>query len=180
MPSPMQQQYGNPYPIETAFFTFENGLKGDAIRTLFETMREYQEGICVYGSQASFEWGYLDCDRPYVTKKLWNAGKNPSDRVRRVEMPNCYAGLPKSLWKYTVGDRYDKGNPIESLKKGEGGAHHGAHPHLVDEFIRSIVDNRKPAVNVALASNITAACICAHQSAMENGRTIGIPSFGTD
>lgn len=63
----MEEQYGNPYPVESAIFSFENGLKGEATRTLFETARVYQEGMFVYGSDASFEWGFSDGDNPIIT-----------------------------------------------------------------------------------------------------------------
>jgi hypothetical protein len=45
------KQYGNPFPVESALFEFENGLKGEATRSLFETARMYQEGMFVYGSR---------------------------------------------------------------------------------------------------------------------------------
>ena len=50
----LHTQYGNPFPVESALFEFENGLKGEATRSLFETTRAYQEGLFVYGSDASF------------------------------------------------------------------------------------------------------------------------------
>lgn len=39
----LTKQYGNPFPFESALFEFENGLKGEATRSLFETARAYQE-----------------------------------------------------------------------------------------------------------------------------------------
>ena len=68
MDESLTKQYGNPFPIESAHFTFANGLKGEATRSLFETARMYQEGMFVYGSKASFEWGFADHDNPYITK----------------------------------------------------------------------------------------------------------------
>ena len=61
-------RYGNPYPVESALLRFENGLKAEATRSLFETARQYQEGLFVYGSRASFEWGFADGDDPIVTE----------------------------------------------------------------------------------------------------------------
>lgn len=63
----LTKQYNNPYPIESAIFEFENGLKGEATRSLFETARVYQDGMFVYGSNMSFEWGFGDSDNPYIT-----------------------------------------------------------------------------------------------------------------
>ncbi|MCL2815415.1 MAG: Gfo/Idh/MocA family oxidoreductase, partial [Oscillospiraceae bacterium] len=54
----LTKPYNNPFPVESALFEFENGLKGEATRSLFETAREYQEGLFIYGSDGSFEWGF--------------------------------------------------------------------------------------------------------------------------
>ena len=43
----LSKLYGNPYPVESALFEFENGMKGEATRSLFETARAYQEGLFV-------------------------------------------------------------------------------------------------------------------------------------
>ncbi|HEY3290216.1 MAG TPA: gfo/Idh/MocA family oxidoreductase, partial [Anaerolineae bacterium] len=58
-----------------------------------------------------------------------------------------------------------------------GGGHHGSHPHLVHEFISSIVERRKPLIDAVTAANWTAAGICAHESAMQGGAEITVPSF---
>lgn len=92
-------------------------------------------------------------------------------------MPNYLDDLPEELWKFTVGGNYDPLNPQKSLMKGAGGGHHGSHPHLVNEFISSILEDRKPAIDEELGANITAAGICAHESALRDGKVIYIPEF---
>ena len=177
----LTKRYGNPYPVESALFEFENGLKGEATRSLFECARIYQEGLFVYGSDACFEWGFADGDNPYVTRL-----HPPKDGGTRggyydaavTEMPNYYTGLPEPLWKFTVGGNFDPLNPQETLKKGAGGGHHGSHPHLVNEFIRSIIEEREPWIGVELGGNITAAGICAHESAMRGGSAVEVPYIG--
>lgn len=174
----LTKQYGNPFPVESALFEFENGLKGEATRSLFECARIYQEGLFVYGSDACFEWGFADGDNPYVTRL-----HPPKDGGTRggyydaeiTEIPNYYTDLPEPLWKFTVGGNFDPLNPQETLKKGAGGGHHGSHPHLVNEFIRSIIDEREPWIGVELGANITAAGICAHESAMHGGAAVEVP-----
>ena len=138
----LMERYGNPYPVESALFEFENGLKAEATRTLFETVRAYQEGMFVYGSEMSFEWGHGDDDDPYVTKQL------PAEEGRRgrrtaceaISLPNPYHSLPPELQHFTVGRNYDPQNPQESLKIGAGAGHHGSHPHLVHNFVKSIIE----------------------------------------
>jgi predicted dehydrogenase len=178
MDESLHKQYGNPYPVESALFEFENGLKGEATRSLFETARMYQEGMFVYGSKKSFEWGFTDNDTPYITTlgELTDRRGKPTEFIQQ-EMPNFYSSLPPEIQKFTVGSGYDPLNPQESLRKGAGGGHHGSHPHLVNEFVMSIVEGRKPLIDEELGGNITAAGICAHESAMKNGEPVIVPLF---
>lgn len=181
------KKYQNPYPLETALLQFENGLKAEVTRSLFETAHVYKEGFNVYGSRKSFEWGFYDGSDPYITtlEGLADIELNPDTKGVRgratpsaqIEMPNYYEALPQSIRKYTVGKNYDATNPQNSLKKGAGGGHHGAHPHLVHEFVRSIMEDREPAVNPKLAYNITETCLCIHDSAMQGGRLIEVPDW---
>ena len=172
-------RYGNPFPVESALFHFENGLKGEATRTLFETARVYQEGLFAYGSDACFEWGFADNDPPYVTKAFpaANGLRGGTTKYGPVEMPNYHALLPAEIQRFTVGGNYDPLNPQISLSKGAGGGHHGSHPHLVHEFVSSIIEDRPPAIDETLAANITAAGICAHDSAMRDGAAVDVPLF---
>lgn len=60
--------------------------------------------------------------------------------------------------------------PQDSLKKGSGGGHHGSHPHLVHEFVTSILEDRKPWIDEVLASNICCWGLCPSISACERCR----------
>ena len=179
MSESLVRQYGNPFPVETAIFAFENGLKGEATRSLFETARAYQEGMFVYGSDASLEWGFADNDPPLITTlhppKEGSRGGITETRV--TPMPNDYSDLPEALWHFTVGGNFDPLNPQESLKKGAGGGHHGSHAHLVHEFVSSCLAERKPWIDEILGANITAAGLCAHESALRDGEEVVVPHF---
>ncbi|MCL2361641.1 MAG: Gfo/Idh/MocA family oxidoreductase [Defluviitaleaceae bacterium] len=180
MEAVLHKQYGNPFPVQSALFEFENGLKGEATRSLFEVAREYQEGLHIYGSKASFEWGFKDKDDPYITvfEDVEMKGRGKRVVSNTVEMPNYADILPEEIRRFTVGDdRFDPLDPVFSLSKGKGWGHHGSHPHMVHEFLRSIAENRKPWIDEILGGNITAAGICAHQSAMAGGAIIAIPVF---
>ena len=175
----LTKQYSNPFPVECAIFDFENGMKAEATRSLFETARAYQEGLFVYGSKASFEWGFHDGDEPYITTLLSpEDGKRGAATVtKQIPMPNFCDSLPDEIKHFTVGDDFDPLNPQESLKMGGRGGHHGSHPHLVHEFLESIMENRKPRIDEIMGANITAAGICAHDSAMNNGAEAVVPEF---
>ncbi len=177
----LTEQYGNPFPVESALLEFENGLKGEATRSLFETAREYQEGLFVYGSKKSFEWGFKDSDNPCITTLTPpEKGSNVRGGATTCEvkqLPNFHSTLPEEIQRFTVGGNYDPLNPQKSLQEGAGGGHHGSHPHLVHEFVMSIIEDRKPAIDEVLAANITAAGICAHISAMNGGESVIVPEF---
>jgi predicted dehydrogenase len=64
------------------------------------------------------------------------------------------------------------------LPKGvKTGGHGGSHGYLTNEFIMSIIENRKPLIDVVWALNMSVAGIVAHQSALKDGELLKIPQF---
>jgi predicted dehydrogenase len=59
----------------------------------------------------------------------------------------------------------------------EAGGHGGSHGMLMDEFVSSVLQDRKPLVDVAVALNLTVCGIVAHQSAMKDGELMKIPQY---
>jgi hypothetical protein len=59
------------------------------------------------------------------------------------------------------------------------GGHGGSHGYLGHEFVMSILEDRQPLVNIALALNMTVAGIVAHQSALKDGELMKIPQYAT-
>jgi len=57
------------------------------------------------------------------------------------------------------------------------GGHGGSHGYLTNEFVHSILQDRKPLVNIAMALNLTISGIVAHQSAMKDGELLKIPQY---
>jgi len=79
-----------------------------------------------------------------------------------------YQGLQKKLPKLTR----------PPLPPGiDPGGHGGSHGYLGNEFVMSILENRKPLVDVAWALNMTVAGIVAHQSALKDGALMKIPQY---
>lgn len=58
-----------------------------------------------------------------------------------------------------------------------GGGHGGSHGLLMDEFVSSILQNRKPLIDVAMALNLTVSGIVAHTSALKDGEWLKIPQY---
>ena len=98
-----------------------------------------------------------------------------SQRLVRRICPHCHNNLPDVIGRFTYHVAYDETNPHLSFK--QGGGHGGSHPHLVHEFVMSIIEDRKPWIDEVLGANITAAGICAHLSAMQNGKEVIVPEF---
>lgn len=174
------KNYGNPYPVETAVLTYENGLKAEVTRSLFETAREYIEGFHVYGSKKSFEFGGIDSAKPTVSTLIPPVEGNRGCTCETVEidLPGFAESLPESIQRFAIGGGdFDPLNPHKSWGENWGAGHHGSHPHMVHEFVRSILEERKPLINEVFAANITAAGILAHESAMRGGEKIEIPEF---
>jgi len=59
----------------------------------------------------------------------------------------------------------------------EPGSHGGSHGYLMNEFVMSILQDRKPLVDIAQALNMTIAGIVAHQSALKDGELMKIPQY---
>jgi hypothetical protein len=47
----------------------------------------------------------------------------------------------------------------------------------MNEFVVSLLENRKPLVDIAIALRMTTAGIVAHQSALKNGEWLKIPQY---
>jgi hypothetical protein len=55
---------------------------------------------------------------------------------------------------------------------------HGAsHPFLTHEFIRALVEEREPVIDVYESVAMTAPGIVAHESALKGGVQLEVPSF---
>jgi len=179
----LHSQYKNPYPIETAIFKLDKPqLAMEVSRSLFNTARGYTESFHVYGERMAFEWPQIESEDNPVIFVLENAdGKHQGGRrglattAERMVVRDRQDLLPPEIARFTVRGKYDDTNPQQSFETG--GGHHGSHPHLVHEFVRSIVEDRKPWIDETRAADWTAAGICAHESVMQDGACVSIPAF---
>jgi predicted dehydrogenase len=160
-------KYGSPFAVESALFKVRNeGLAFEVTRSLFETARQYRESFDVYGDKLAFEWTQIEGELPLI-----HVGEKPE----RVAIPDYAALLPESIRRFTTNGVYDETH--EHLSFIQGGGHGGSHPHLVNEFVSSIVEGRPSFPDVYQSVNWTCAGICAHHSAMQSGRTVTLPDF---
>lgn len=180
----LKVNYGNPFPIEHAMIELNKpDLKAEITRSLFHTAIGYVEGFTVLGEHLSFEWDIEDEAPILHTIKVKDGesvlnsyGRGRDIEISRVECPDRAELLPESIRKYTHAHTIlDPDNPQLSIR--QGGMHHGSHPHMVHEFVRSIVEDRKPIVDAVTAARWTAVGVCAHQSALQGGKPVDVPSF---
>jgi hypothetical protein len=57
------------------------------------------------------------------------------------------------------------------------GGHGGSHGYLMNDFVESIILDRLPLVNIAVALNMTVPGIVAHQSALRDGEVMKIKRY---
>ncbi|HVV47371.1 MAG TPA: Gfo/Idh/MocA family oxidoreductase [Bryobacteraceae bacterium] len=160
-------KYGSPFAVESALFKVRNQqLAFEVTRSLFETARQYIESVDVYGSKTAFEWTLVENEQCIV-----HHGETPE----KVTIPDYAHLLPKEIQRFTTKGVYDEEHAHLSFT--QGGGHGGSHPHLVHEFVSSILENRPSFPDVYQSVNWTCAGICAHESAMQGGQIVPLPDF---
>ncbi|MCQ6560212.1 Gfo/Idh/MocA family protein [Paenibacillus mendelii] len=155
----LKKPYGNPFPIECAIFQLDKAdLAAEVSRSLFYMARKGAETFSVYGEKLSFEW----LDEPVMYRRSENnAYSRGTDYIP-------YPIDPEPDFRHLL--------PLEIRRHADNG-HHGSHPHLAHEFIRSILEERQASISAVVSANWTAAGICAHESAMHGGAEVEIPKF---
>jgi len=151
----LHEPYGNPFPVETAIFKLAaTDVCMEITRSLFQTGRDYTESFNVYGEKGTFEWQQLEKEEEPVVFRVTH---DCSTTGQHVPVPDRQDLLPPEIARFTRRGVYDESTPHLSFL--QGGGHGGSHPHLVHEFVRSIVEDRPPAIDVTTAADWTAAGI---------------------
>jgi predicted dehydrogenase len=160
-------KYGSPFAVESALFKVRaQQMAFEVTRSLFETARQYVESFDVYGDKMSFEWTRVEDEHPVT-----HLGEKPE----RVTVPDFARLLPEPIQRFTTKGVYDAEHAHLSFT--QGGGHGGSHPHLVHEFVSSIVEGRPSFPDVYQSVNWTCAGISAHESAMRGGELVRLPDF---
>ena len=163
----LAKRYNSPFAVETATFKLKNSdVVAEATRSLFDVVRQYRESYDVYGDKMSFEWEQLQ-DEEHI---IFDGGEN----AVRIDVPDTDELLIPEIASFTKREKIDDPNHVSFL---QGAGHGGSHPHLVQEFVAAIVEGRDSAVDAEVAANYTLAGICAHESAMQGGIRVEIPTF---
>ncbi len=169
----LHKYYNSPFAVETTHIKFRNSdLSAQVYRSLFDVARQYRESFEVYGSKKSVEWPLIE-GKPLVV----HTAKKPEPEIpEEVESPDFAKLLPKSIQHFTTKGVYDS-DEHQHLSFTQGAGHGGSHPHLVHEFLSSLVNGTSPYPNAKQSANITCVGILAHKSAMRGGELIRLPEF---
>ncbi|MDR3375747.1 MAG: Gfo/Idh/MocA family oxidoreductase [Ancalomicrobiaceae bacterium] len=160
---------GSKFAVESCHIKIKDSdLAAHIWRFLWDTARQYRESVDVYGSKKSFEWQLVTGENPIL-----HTAKRPEPEIaERVDVPDYAHLLPEPIRKFTRGIVDE-----DHLSFIQGGGHGGSHPHLVNEFLSALFEDRDPYPNVEQSANWTAVGICAHQSALKGGEIVRVPDF---
>lgn len=165
----IREKSGNPFAVESCHIKIAGrDVAAHIWRFLYDTARQYRESFDVYGSKKSFEWTLVEGE-----SHILHTAKRPEPEIaERIEVPDFAHRLPKEIQPFTrsIVD-------AEHLSFLQGSGHGGSHPHLVHEFVSSLIEDRDPWPNAPTSANWTSVGILAHESAMAGGEIRRLPEF---
>lgn len=165
----IQKKSGNKFAVESCHIKIKDSdVVAHIWRFLYDTARQYRESFDVYGTQKSFEWTLVEGE-PHV---LHTAKKPEPEIASKIEVPDFAHLLPEPIRKFTRSIQ-----DADHLSFIQGGGHGGSHPHLVNEFVSALRDDRAPWPNATTSANWTCVGICAHESALKGGEIVRLPAF---
>ena len=163
LPEELQRNYGNPFPVESALLQLEgSNVVCEVTCCLFKMVRDFLvDRFYIYGDKLSFESSQVTGGKPVIFESeqgpLRSGQRGRGVTRRELEIPDVSTYVAEDFVEYVSKEHFERGVLI-------------AH-----EFIRSIIEERSPSIDVAKASNWTAAGLCAHASAMQGGEKIEVP-----
>ncbi len=165
----IQQKSGSGFAVESCHIKLmDSDVAAHIWRFLYDTARQYRESFDVYGTKKSFEWALVEGE----SHVLHTAKKPEPEIASRVEVPDFADLLPEPIRPFTRSIQ-----DSEHLSFIQGAGHGGSHPHLVNEFLTALGEDRDPWPNAVTSANWTCVGICAHQSALQGGEIVRLPEF---
>ena len=167
----IQKKSGNKFAVESCHIKLKDSdLTAHVWRCLYDVARQYRESFDVYGTKKSFEWTLVEHE-PHVI----HTAKRPEPEIpEKITVPDYAHLLPEPIRKFTLPSEIHDADHLSFL---QGGGHGGSHPHLVNEMLNALAQNRDPWPNATLSANWTCVGICAHGSALKGGQIVNLPEF---
>lgn len=165
----IKEKSGNQYAVESCHIKIADSDIGAHIwRFLYDTARQYRESFDVYGTKKSFEWTLVENEKHVI-----HTAKKPEAEIPElVEVPDYAHLLPAEIQKFTQSIE-----DADHLSFVQGGGHGGSHPHLVNDMINALLEDRDPWPNAVTSANWTCVGICAHESTKKGGEIVRLPAF---
>jgi predicted dehydrogenase len=158
-------EYKNPFWNTTGFFKTSGG-HSTRISVFWHVAAKEAERAQFHGDRLSYIM-----ERPEQSP---NAVIRVSPEGKVVLDANGYPEETVSVEAYPQPNHFEKLPQPMRVKTGHG----NSHTFLTHEFIRSIVEDRQPTVNVHEAIAYTLPGIIAHQSALRGGEVMKIKDYG--
>lgn len=165
LPDELIANYGNPFPVESGIFQLENSeVICEVTCCLFKMARGFlSDRFHIYGDKMGFESPQIAGEKPVIFEaeqgKLKEGQRGRNVNAKRIDIPPLAELVTEEIADYIRHSKVTRGIP------------------LVHEFVRSIIEERKPSIDVITSANWTTAGICAHESAMQSGEVVSIPLF---
>ena len=97
---------------------------------------------------------------------------------RELDSKEMFTPLPPDVTEAFRQVMLDQLPPEERAKRQDGDfvptGHGGSHPYLVHEFCTSVAEDRKPAVDIGIASHYMAMGVAADKSALKDGEIVPV------
>ena len=163
------EKSGSAFAVESCHIKIQDSdVAAHIWRFLWDTARQYRESFDVYGTKKSFEWALIEGEEHVI-----HTAKKPEPEIaERVSVPDYAHLLPAEIQPFTSTIQ-----DAEHLSFIQGGGHGGSHPHLVNEFVSALTEDRDPWPNAVTSANWTCVGICAHESAKQGGAIVQLPAF---
>jgi predicted dehydrogenase len=162
---------GNKFAVESCHIKVKDSdVAAHIWRFLYDVARQYRESFDVYGTKKSFEWTLIE-NEPHV---LHTAKKPEHEIPEKIEVPDYAHLLPEPIRRFTLPQEI---HDTEHLSFIQGGGHGGSHPHMVNEMLNALTEDRDPWPNAVTSANWTCVGICAHESANKGGEIVKLPDF---
>jgi predicted dehydrogenase len=183
--------YNSPFAVESCHIkVVDSDLSIRVYRSLFDTARQYRESFDVFGTAKSVEWPLVEGEGLV----LHTASRPQDETTERIHAPDFAHLLPEEIRPFTrktfleleeyrhlaEGSGADPDGSHSHLVADPGSleGHGGSHPHLVHEFLTSLVEDRDPFPNAIQSANYTCAGLLAHESAMRGGEPVSLAEKG--
>ncbi len=157
-------QYNNPFWNEAAFFKTSRGISFPVEINWKGALRSVERGEW-QGDKMSLIMSHGEKSSTVIVK--------PGDKFAKDDGGFRYA--ENSVEEYTAPRWWNTDMLPETMRHDSG--HGGSHTFITHEFIDSVVNNRKPEVDIYQSLAFTVPGIVAHQSALKGGELLKIPNF---